>query len=779
MLKLTLQNFRCFQNAIIEIPLSKGIILLNGNSGIGKTTVFKAIHFVLYNKEQKCITYGKKKCSVVFEFNNIIITRTKNPNHLTLLKDHITYEDISAQSIIYDLFGQHFLITSYIAQKNLEGFFNLSREQKSSFLQTIISNSYQTDNLKLQIKQDIKTTKDSYLQLNSKNQLYETLITKFSITSSPIVPDFLSSFNNIQFINEQLEYINKQTDILSLHNKELQQKYNIQLKSKYEYDSIQQNINYFKTEYNNIIQLYLLDYNITSLIDLENAKQILKNKKILISKYEKYKATVELNSQLKEKYTQELYNINCNINKLQLIQNKETLLLVENILKTTQTKTLKEFHIKHKKIIQDFKKTSSEYDTISQTIKDTELTNKQIEQTIKQLKDNIYLSCPNCNSSLIYINNHLKCDTTDINKDITELQKQIKTIDYTSLQSLEKSKLKLYNTYSEYKKYIQSVFNSKEINTEYILYDYSLEEIKHNIIQYELKIDYEKNKKRVIQQLETLKEEIISKNEIDEYNSISELTLENITIKLQKIEQCLEYKLKLDNYLHKKTLLNIDTTLYDELIHKNEDKIIKYKEEYSKLQIIQTEYLKYENDCKQYEEYINFMKEFNKSKEKEKNIYVISTNLEKFYTKVIQAESEHLEQTIHSINEELDFFMERFFDNKYLMRLTSTKTLTDGEKRYHIDVLLYDNQGNELHIDNLSGGEFDRCSLALFLVFNKLSHGNIILLDECLSSLHSDSVIEIIDTIKEYFMDKLVLITLHQANIGMFDYVYNLSSLYN
>ena len=78
-------------------------------------------------------------------------------------------------------------------------------------------------------------------------------------------------------------------------------------------------------------------------------------------------------------------------------------------------------------------------------------------------------------------------------------------------------------------------------------------------------------------------------------------------------------------------------------------------------------------------------------------------------------------------------------------------------------------EGEQIPIDTLSGGEFDRLALALFLAFNKTSKSNIILLDECLASLHSELVEDIVELIKTKLSDKIVLFTLHQANTGIFD----------
>jgi ABC-type Mn2+/Zn2+ transport system ATPase subunit len=121
--------------------------------------------------------------------------------------------------------------------------------------------------------------------------------------------------------------------------------------------------------------------------------------------------------------------------------------------------------------------------------------------------------------------------------------------------------------------------------------------------------------------------------------------------------------------------------------------------------------------------------------------------------------------------------MEHFFHSNLTMYLTSTKTTIGGNKKFYTDILFVDKDSNHITIDNLSGGEYDRCALALFLTFNKLSKTPILLLDEALSSLHSESVNDIVDTIKECIQPKTVLITLHQCNTGIFDQVINVENL--
>ena len=137
------------------------------------------------------------------------------------------------------------------------------------------------------------------------------------------------------------------------------------------------------------------------------------------------------------------------------------------------------------------------------------------------------------------------------------------------------------------------------------------------------------------------------------------------------------------------------------------------------------------------------------------------------------SESLSLLNIIDNINGELEEYILSFFGEGVNVKLEAYKEDKSGEKKNCIDIVII-KDGEKVSLDSLSGGEFDRVALGFFLAFNKVAKSDIIMLDECLASLHSELVEDIVEMIKTKLSNKLVLFTLHQANVGMFDNVINI-----
>lgn len=149
MYRLTLKNFRTFRQKEIEIP-ARSLVLLNGPSGVGKTTVLEALSFVLYddNCYSPLLSGGsgpKESTEVILSFgpDNVTISRSKRPNVLRVtLADGVFYLDGPAQEYINYHFSSSnlWLCGSYIAQNSLCNFFTMTANEKMNFLQEICPN---------------------------------------------------------------------------------------------------------------------------------------------------------------------------------------------------------------------------------------------------------------------------------------------------------------------------------------------------------------------------------------------------------------------------------------------------------------------------------------------------------------------------------------------------------------------------------------------------------------------------------------------------------------
>ena len=82
-------------------------------------------------------------------------------------------------------------------------------------------------------------------------------------------------------------------------------------------------------------------------------------------------------------------------------------------------------------------------------------------------------------------------------------------------------------------------------------------------------------------------------------------------------------------------------------------------------------------------------------------------------------------------------------------------------------------KGEEIELSSLSGGEYDRVSLAIMLSFNNLSKSNMILLDESISSLDADLTNDILTTLKDNLLNKRIIVVAHQLSTGLFDQIIN------
>jgi len=797
---LELNNFRCFSHIKIELP-DNGIILLHGTSGIGKTTILKSIYFVLYGREQKCTKYGEKKCSVKLIYKDMIIKRSKNPNHLELEKkdgeEYKKYEDDVAQEIINKIYGDNFEITSYVAQKSIESFISLPLTKKMDFFNKIALKDIDIKGIKERTKEYIKNIKqelnDKMNEIRILNNELTTFKKKDQYDENEMKKEFPSLIDKIEesFLETYIEQENDKREECNRYIKMLREELKIK---RIEMNKYEEN-NKINIEMNSKIEII----NKNNIDNIEKIKNINKEIKEDNSEY--------IN---KIKLVMKYLNYNVENNKLNEELNKTKSFLI-NKIKEIYTKIKKEYNEENDENLLD--KLNKKRDDLKINIEDKDKIIEELKIKIIELDNEIenlnkIMKCPKCSSHLMIKNKNIELYKDNSDSDILNVSEyKTKLEEYKKSKSIIlEEKDKIIKNIDKIKIDINSIIRSEqelkiiEENGDNILKNIKkkIDDNKENKKEIENRLNRELDS-RFIEML--LKEDnfidmddikkwrdILEYDEIDMINLLLEIVdnrnqdireRENHIKRIKEIEKEIdnnkkrinEYNSKIKEIDIKSINNNIERIEYieKELIEKDKEKELN-----DKINIEINKYISYRDEINRYDKLRERIKI---NEEKEKKIIKKLSVSERLLKKINDSEALSITNTLNNINSLINYYINNFFTNNDIqMQLTPYKETSKGDKKSGLDIEIYYN-GEKIGIDNLSGGEYDRCLLVLFLSFNSMINSDIILLDESLSSLNGELVEEIIDILKNSLKDKLVLITLHQANTGIFDHMIDVEKL--
>lgn len=821
-MKLFLSNFRCFKDFVFEIPEDNGVLLLWGTSGIGKTTIFKAINFVLYGKEQKVTKHGEKKCKVVFEFKDVIITRTKCPNHLTVKTPSIELSDEPAQKEIEKIFGKDFLLTSYMAQKSTESFFSLSSNDKSAFLHRLSIKDFDVDSIRKKTRELIRQRKEKLLINTTEQRVVKNMYDSLNCSSAkePKIKIDLKGKSIDEFIESENKLKEKVKKFLKEKREELSLLLSLLEKIKINTVRIEE-----KNKQLNDIIFKLQDYSyLENGIALENLKATLEEYNKITLYYTLKKSCKDLKNEYDKMVEDEKKKIEEDMGKLKLKKSSinilkdeelEDLIKVKTIYEKIKMKTVSEIKAKLSTLNTDDNEKEVETVRLKEMREKLPVLQVELENVKKNIKDIAEITsgittkhkCPKCDTK-VYIDK-------DCIKEIPENLDELKI----NLESLKKKKEKLDLEISSLSKDIKTtndkvvsltieISNNIKLSEELINYLKILENIPHTSLsgikgmvekdtenRYVLKTieeslnNFEEKSKMTLEVLphyiKKKRDELLStkkkyeevKEQLEEVEINENLNwyideIQNINSKISRYEHSIKERNKLikDKETLEKEIggLQVDDNKNVKNVDELQDEINKKMETEEKLKQREIKLIKYKEDLSVYKKQTEIMSQLDNLKQDENILLRGLKTAEILFKKINDAESISLENTLDIINTDLEEFVTHFFGEHFSAKLQSFKESKDGDKKASIEILIVQD-GETVPLDALSGGEYDRLALALFLCFNKISKSNIILLDECLASLHSELVEDIVELIKTKLNDKLVIFTLHQANTGIFD----------
>lgn len=787
---IELINFRCWSNKTIR--LTQGINLFTGKSGSGKSTICKAIYFVLYGgRKFKDLQNRKNKTGTVrvsFHFisNNLeyeIVRTRPSENVVIQIKDNTglyKLEGLAAQSWIDSNYGVEniWLSSSFISRKKSHFLLDAVNSDKMDLLQRISFGDLSTHNQPeyyLNIaKNSISSYNDFLKKYNESLKIQQSIrYSIFSRNSFLSNTPFISIEDMEKMIEDRKEEI-KNLDILktSFISIKSTRHLNSQLLSLPTYDfdineidSKIERLNLMRDKFNLSIKLKDFDSKI-----LELDRKIIENDNFLYEKYisEGWIINEDINEFISKK-KKELSSY-----KLQNNLENKNLKIIEDNLKTDSV------NIALKKA---YDRQMNDYNNIKAEIESYHLKKLDLDEKINIIENETYIKldsdddltsnwlvafkiglnmglkeliCPNCNHGLIYQDGILILGTIE-NGNCENLKRKIN--EKLSLIDIEFDKRKKReNVMLESQKFSQKTLRElpdlpdepKYYEKEKLL---SVKSIKKPTLEiFDVPVfSYE--------ELVSLYKSIGFIESYEKFNQIEitiDLSIDEINTQIKELMEL--KKLIIDNNEVKNRIESLLSTLLPD------DSEIESKIEISTNKI--NEYslmINIANEMREIEKVDSNIEELNESI---KTCISNISSLEYYYNQVEELGVSSLQEKIEEVNAPLGIILDDLFEEPIDFKLTSYKELKNGNTKLQVNFVV-DYKGMPVsNLDDFSDGEEGRLSLALLMAFSRMNNNPFIIIDEVLSSMDDELRVDSIDIINKWTPGKFVIHICHSVAEG-------------
>jgi exonuclease SbcC len=215
-MRLTVNNFRSYEERTWELP-DESLVLIQGRSGAGKSTIFQAIYWLLYGSDRvkKFRPHGASGYTwVSMELSGISIRRDTKPSRTTFSDGNLLLEGDEAEAEIVKRFGppDYWLATSYIRQGQRCSLLSSSSSERLDILNRLSFSNDNPDEIIERIEQ--RLTKELTL-LSHEQEVYQRELDEVK-DSEPINP---------QATPDSVAELSKEIDILDAEVTDLQQRH--------------------------------------------------------------------------------------------------------------------------------------------------------------------------------------------------------------------------------------------------------------------------------------------------------------------------------------------------------------------------------------------------------------------------------------------------------------------------------------------------------------------------------------------------------------------------
>lgn len=799
-MRLQLKGFRCYENRTFDIPV-EGVILLQGESGKGKTTILTALTWLLYggNRGIYSNTKGIKECSVELTMQGMVIYRQKKPDYLKVVVDDAYYEDDVAQEFLNTHFTSKKLWDAccYVKQKERCELLSVSQNDRLDILNKVSFSDEDPQEFIIKISDTLKNLQQ---QLIKDQTFYQAHLNVFctQLKKRPVVSSEKDSVEDIQSAENRV--------------KDLRIKLGQCEKDLYDYHQ----------------KIGIANQLSINIKNLEKQRITLPSLMPLYSQSTKLKEEFEKCRQFQDKHSQYLSLVE-QLNVLNEQLEKCTTAINEQYLTYPTSDRQEIWQIEQNEYTR--KKCEEECQIL-----DIECTSESIDKERKECEEKIKDIKAYENKFHDY-------------QQYCHLENQLKSFVYNQNDLIELPKLReMYNSNSkiieEYKRSLDILICPHcQQPVRYCTRPFKLIKAESQPVTPEQIIEFEKGQQQLHEEIKYLEKiescirqhtDLLSKLQpleplILAYND--KMTLRHLESRYRKLMNInyvepvkipsiqLKYLYERQKYLQEKDRLEQQLAKYENFQMKNEEYryedlkneiekcekeirdiekqqihqetiislINKYQSEYDNLKInhqILTDYQNLKQEVENSEKDFDNRKygfemrkkrnelETYKQKITEHNINVQS--LEKLKATAIQVECQQLEDTVANINYIMEDILNKFFSEPITVTLSLYKELKSkkGQSKNSVNIkILY--KGCEYDsVNQMSGGEGDRISLALIIALNQVNPCCFLLLDESMSAF-DPHLKEIAISILKSLPNKLIISIDHGAIEGFYEHVIN------